>query len=71
MGEAACRLRCDAIVAVMQASDFRSRHNASGRCRLDGPSHRAVLRERPPSVDYMELMAQRQNLELQGSPSAE
>jgi hypothetical protein len=40
------RLRRGAIVAVVQAADFRRRHDASDRRRLDGPMHRAVLRER-------------------------
>jgi len=39
-------LRGDAIVAVMQAADFRRRHDAAGRGRLDWSGHRAVLRER-------------------------
>jgi hypothetical protein len=40
------RLRCDAIVAVVQAADFRRRNDASGRGCSDSPRHRAVLRER-------------------------
>jgi len=35
----------DAIVAVMEAADFRRRHDTAGRGRLDNPRRRAVLRE--------------------------
>src|SRR6188768_945727 len=39
-------LRGDAIVAVMQAADFRRRHDAIGRVPLNRPRHRAVLLQR-------------------------
>jgi hypothetical protein len=36
----------DAIVAVVQAADFRRRHDLAGRGRLDGAGHRAVFCQR-------------------------